>query len=163
MCGILDEGKWAVKTGRRRSLVADDEDQGEWSVVEKSPMFSFDWPLGGMFVWVRLHLETHPLHRKVALPRLARAQWILWTTVPFLVLVSPGNIFAPSDDIRDEQGWKYFRLCFAACNEDEVEPLAHRFVDGIKKFWTIKEIEKIDEILKDDDQEFGMTQVMKLD
>ena len=161
MCGILDEGKWVVKTGRRRSL--EDDEEGEWSVVERTQMYSFDWPQGGMFIWIKMNFGLHPLHRKVALPRLARAQWVFFTTKPFLVLVSPGSIYAPSDKIRDEQGWQYFRLCFAACNEDELRPISQRFVDGIKKFWTIKDTATIDEILKDDDQVFGIEQVMKLD
>ena len=161
MCEILDEAKWIVKTGRRRSLEGAEE--GEWSVVEKTQMYSFDWPMGGMFLWLALNLETHPLHRKVALPRLARAQWVLWTTKPYLVLVSPGAIFAPTEEIRAEKGWRYFRLCFAAVNEDELSSITHRFADGIKAFWTIKDKAKIDEILKDDEQSFGIEQVMTLD
>ena len=159
MCAILEEGQWAVKTGRRRSL---DEDGG-WSVVERTQMYSFDWPMGGMFVWLGLNLETHPLHRKVPLARLARAQWVLWTTEPYLVLVSPGTMFAPTEEIREEKGWRYFRLCFAAIDEEKLRPTTQRFVDGVKKFWSIRDADKIDEILSDDNPGFGMQQVMQLD
>lgn len=159
MATILDEGKEAVKTGRRNSLsealaansLSDQEDD-EWSVVEKSQMYSFDWPVGGMFLWVRLHFDTHPLAGKVPGPRLSRAMWIYWTIKPYRVLVVPGLIFSPTDAIREKEGWQYFRLCFAACDDDQLAPISKRFVDAVNAFWRIRTVKKIDEILTEDDQ-----------
>ncbi|KAI9683221.1 MAG: hypothetical protein M1822_006086 [Bathelium mastoideum] len=162
-CAILDDGQWAVKTGRRRSLGREEGEDGEWSVVEKTRLYSFEWPLGGMFVWLGLNLEAHPLWRKVPPARLARAQWVFWTTEPYRVLVTPGSLFAPSEEIREKKSWRFFRMCFAAINEDQLAPTTQRFVDGVQKFFTFKDVAKIDEILKDDDPGFGVQQVMQLE
>ena len=158
MASILHDGKELVKTGRRNSLSEalaasslSDHDEDEWSVVEKAQMYSFDWPVGGMFLWVRLHFDTHPLADKILGARLSRAMWLFWTTKPYLVLVSPGTIFSPNDEIREKEGWQYFRLCFAACDEDELKPISKRFVDGVNAFWRIHSVKKIDELLADDD------------
>lgn len=156
MCSILDSGSELVKSGRRNSLTEDLAaaalDDDEWAVVEKTQMYSFDWPVGGMFVWVKMHFETHPLTSSVPGPKLAKALWVLMTTKPYLVLVSPGQIFSPTEKIRDEQGWKYFRLCFAACDEDELGPISQRLADAVAAFWRIRSKKKIEELLEDDEQ-----------
>lgn len=159
MCNILKSGQEMVKSGRRNSLTEAleasslaEQSEDEWAVVEKTQMFSFDWPVGGMFLWVRMHFDTHPLAGKVAGPKLSRAMWIFWTTKPYLVLVSPGTIFSPTDEIREESGWQYYRLCFAACDEEQLAPISHRFVDGINAFWKIKDVRKIDKLLAEDEQ-----------
>jgi len=159
MARIMDSGKEMIKSGRRGSLSEalaanslSDQDDDEWAVVEKTQMYSFDWPVGGMFLWVRLHFDTHPLAAKVAGARLSRAMWIFWTTKPYLVLVSPGTIFSPTDEIREKEGWQYYRLCFAACDENQLEPISKRFVDGINAFWRIKDVKRIDELLEADEQ-----------
>jgi len=159
MASTLDAGKEIVKSGRRNSLsealaanTLSDNDDDEWAVVEKTQIYSFDWPVGGMFLWVRLHFETHPLAGKVPGPRLSRAMWLFWTTKPYLVLVSPGTIFSPTPEIRDSEGWQYYRLCFAACDEDQLLPISKRFVDGVNAFWRIKDVKKIDKLLEEEDQ-----------
>lgn len=153
MCHILDDKKYQVKSGRRNSL--DEEMEDEWSVVEKTQMYSFDWPVGGMFLWMKMAFETHPLYQIYAktnqLPRLSRALWIWWTTEPFLVLASPGTIFSPTEEIRDKEGWKYYRLCFAAVDEPDLASISERLADGVATFWRIKSTKKIDELLKDDE------------
>ena len=78
MCDVLASGKHLVKAGRRTSfneVTSDDE----WAVIEKTKIYDFVRPLGGMFVWVRFDFQTHPLHSRVPLPRLARALWVFWT------------------------------------------------------------------------------------
>lgn len=158
MSTILDENKELVKSGRRGSLtdaLADtslDADDDEWAVVEKTAMYSFDWPVGGMFIWVKLHFDTHPLASKVPGAKLSRALWIYWTTKPYLVLVSPGTMFSANETIAKDEGYKYFRLCFAACDDHEVKPISERFTDGIAGFWKIKSVSKIDELVKEDEQ-----------
>jgi len=152
MSRLLDDGKYLVKSGRRNSLSSDED---EWSVVEKTQLYSFQWPIGGMFIWLKVHFENHPLYSTYAksheLPRLSRALWIFWTTKPYLVLVSPGTIFSPTDDIRDREGYKFFRLCFAAINEDQLAPTTKRIAEGVAGFWRIKDKKTIDRLLADDD------------
>lgn len=159
MCKILEKGKYQVKSGRRNSLVssgADGSDDEEWSVVEKVKIYDFDWPVGGMFIWFRVQFENHPLYHSFAksneLGRLSRALWIFWTTKPHLVLVSPGSIFSPTDEIRERDGWKYFRLCFAAINEEQLGPTSERLSEGVQAFWRIKDRRTIEKLLDDEEQ-----------
>ncbi|KAK3696342.1 hypothetical protein LTR37_018007 [Vermiconidia calcicola] len=154
MSKIMDDGKYLIKSGHRNSLGSDDDN--EWSVVEKTQMYSFDWPVGGMFLWLRVHFETHPLYHTYGknekeIARLSRALWIFWTTKPYLVLVSPASIFCPTEEIMKAEGWRYFRLCFAAINEDELGPVSERLADGVAAFWRIKDSKKIEKLLEDEE------------
>jgi DNA-binding transcriptional MocR family regulator len=150
MANILHAGQHLVKAGRRRSLAAIDSDDEEWAVVEKTKMYDFAWPMGGMFLWLKFDFATHPLGRKLSGAKLSRALWILWTQKPYLVLVTPGQVFAPTGEIRDAEGWAYFRMCFAACDENVLEPITNRFVEGIHAFWRIKDVKQIEELLEED-------------
>ncbi|GAB1732679.1 hypothetical protein NU195Hw_g8649t1 [Hortaea werneckii] len=160
MCSTLDSGRDLIKSGRRNSLtntISDEVDEDdEWAVIETTPLYSFDWPVGGMFIWLRIHFASHPLYptyRKSAqLPRLSRALWIFWTRKPHLVLVSPGSIFSPTDQIREESGWQFFRLCFAAIDEEELVPTSKRLARGVREFFRIKDKGFIEELLEEDEQ-----------
>lgn len=156
MCSILDANAYLVKSGRRQSLTfSPSTEEEEWSVVEKTRLYSFDWPVGGMFIWLRINFESHPLYSSFAksneLPRLSRALWIFWTTKPYLVLVSPGTIFSPTDAIRERDGWRYFRLCFAAIDESELGGVSERLTGAVAGFWRIKDRETIDKMLEEDE------------
>ncbi|KAK5120816.1 hypothetical protein LTR85_005883 [Meristemomyces frigidus] len=156
MCHILDDGKYQVKSGRRNSLAAAaDEPDDEWSVVEKTQIYSFDWPIGGMFIWLKIHFEEHPLYHTYAkandLAKLSRALWVFWTTSPYLVLVSPGAIFSPTPEIRERDGWRYFRLCFAAIDEKDLGPTSKRMAEGVQAFWRIKEKKTLEKLLEEDE------------
>ena len=139
MCTILDAGKQLVKTGRRQSMSED------WSVVDSVPMYDFIWPLGGMFIWVKLNFETHPLWKKTDHAELAKALWVHLTTPKYLLLVAPGSLFSPTEEIMEERSWSYFRICFAAVDEPEVEKMSHRFVEGCKSFWAKKKLDDVEE------------------
>ncbi|MCJ1314320.1 hypothetical protein MMC25_008001 [Agyrium rufum] len=145
-CEALDAGKNFVKTGRRPSLSGEVED--EWSVVEKTQMYDFTWPLGGMFIWVRFDFATHPLAKKVEGAKLSQALWIKLTEKPFRVLCAPGQMFSPTQEIMEKEGWKNFRLCFAAVDEELVEPMAKRFAAGVKSFWGVKNEDDIHDLLE---------------
>ncbi|KAH6689607.1 aromatic amino acid aminotransferase 1 [Plectosphaerella plurivora] len=56
MSQILEEGSVQLK---QSTPVRDD--LADWGVVSKTRLYSFEWPAGGMFIWLRLHFETHPL------------------------------------------------------------------------------------------------------
>lgn len=153
MARILDAGKYLVKSGRRNSLATEADDEDEWSVVEKTQLLSFDWPVGGMFLWLKIHFEDHPLWSvyKKSPGRFSKALWIHWTTDPYRVLVAPGTMFSPTDEIRDEKGWKYFRLCFAAIDEEQLAPVAKRLADGVSAFFRIKDKKIIEKLLEEDE------------
>ena len=155
MSSILEEGKYAVRSSSRlpvelaSSFSSDSED--EYQVVSKAKMYDFVYPLAGMFLWMQVYYDTHPLYAKVEHERLARALWIYMTQKPYLVLISPGSIFAPTDEIRAETAWQYFRLCFAAVDDDVVEKYSKSCVAAFEDFWKIKKVSEIDEILKDEE------------
>jgi DNA-binding transcriptional MocR family regulator len=125
-------------------------------VVEKQQIYSFDWPVGGMFIWLKIHFSEHPLYKHYAskneLPRLSKALWIWWTQKPALVLVSPGTIFSPTAEIAAKEGWKYFRLCFAAIDESELGKVTERLAAGVKSFWSVKDVKTIEDLLEEDEQ-----------
>jgi DNA-binding transcriptional MocR family regulator len=154
MCTHLEEGRFQVKQGTPTK-----SSDSEWAVISKTKMYSFDWPRGGMFVWVGFHFENHPLFGTVSGPRLANCLWIFFTMKPNLILISPGAVFSPTDEIREAEGWKYFRMCFAAVSEEEVDAASKRFAVAAAKFWLIKDekdLDAIDETVNSKDMQDGL-------
>lgn len=141
MCSHLEDGRFLLKqqTPHRFS-------DADWAVISKTKMYSFDWPRGGMFVWVHIHFDSHPLAGVVSGPKLSDYLWVFLTTTPYLVLAAPGWVFSPTEEIRTEKGWQYHRLCFAAVTEEEVEKSSKRFAQGIKAFWMIKDRKEMEDI-----------------
>ncbi|KAL9060924.1 MAG: hypothetical protein Q9162_000368 [Coniocarpon cinnabarinum] len=157
MSDILTCGQTRIKSGRRPSLTLPVEDDA-WTVVEtdSKPLYTFQKPMGGMFLWVGLNFETHPLwsslqKENLTPAQLSRALWILWTRKPMLVLVSPGEIFAPTEEVKRD-AWRYFRLCFAAADREEIQGLSERWVRGVHRFWGIRDAAVVKELLASDEQ-----------
>ncbi|KAF2402996.1 aromatic amino acid aminotransferas-like protein [Trichodelitschia bisporula] len=103
-------------------------------------------PSGGMFAWLALDMESHPLSGSFELADLGLALWVFWTHAPWRVLVAPGGMFAPDARGREE-AWGYVRVCFAALEKKVVADVAQRLVGGVTAFWEIKEKEGIDALL----------------
>ncbi|KAF4838191.1 Aromatic amino acid aminotransferase [Colletotrichum tropicale] len=152
MSSILDDGAVQLKQSTPRSL-----EDAEWGVVSKTRLYDFDWPRGGMFIWLRMRFETHPLWMATGgkiLPlidgeKLSTALMIYATQKPFRVLVSPGMMFSATPAIRAERGWAYFRLCFAAETEENVDRCSERLAEAIQRFWRLKKVEEIEELIGD--------------
>lgn len=147
MCTILEAGKYLVKSSSGlagREHYRTDSITESWDVVDKVKMFDFVWPAGGMFVWVEVNLKSHPLYGKIPVGKLSQALWIHLTAKPHLVLVAPGTVFSPTDEIAKTKGYRYHRLCFAAVDEEEVKATSHRFVGGFNSFWAKKELKDIE-------------------
>ena len=142
MCKILDTGSQLVKTSRFA-------DEAEWGFVITNTMYTFQWPMGGMFVWVKMNYETHPLYDRIEHDKLAHALWVHLTTPKYLVLVAPGTIFAPTEEIRKESSWRFFRICFAAVDEGDIQRTSTGFVEGVKSFWGKKKLDEIEELAKE--------------
>ena len=56
---VLEEGKYAITTSTRRrsksaAATADDED---FEIVSKTQLYDFVYPMAGMFLWMRIHIE----------------------------------------------------------------------------------------------------------
>ena len=152
LCSILEEGKEIVKTRRTKSLSSEAKGDGEvegegkddaWSVVDKIQLYDFAWPRGGMFVWLHFRFETHPLYRKLESEKLARALFVHLTAPKYRVLISPGSIFAASEEIKKEKAWRYFRVCFAAVDEELLEAISRNLVAGIHSFWEKKSVDDV--------------------
>lgn len=150
MCRILDEGSFLVKQGTPRAAA-----DADVCVLTKTPLYTFDWPRGGMFVWLRVLFENHPLYGAASSDggiidgsALAAALMVHLTRRPHLVLVSPGTMFSATDAIRRADGWRYLRLCFAAEAEDAVGACSARFARGVRKFWAITTAEELEELLR---------------
>lgn len=136
-----------------RYLVQHATNSDGFEVVSKTQLFDFQYPMGGMFLWLRVHYNIHPLHAeslymskgKFTGPELAQAFWLFLTKDKYKVLVAPGGMFAPTDEVRASTAWQYQRLCFAAVDENVVKASSHGFVNGIRDFWALgaKEIESL--------------------
>ena len=152
MCRILDAGTHLI-----RADVCDDAlDEGidsDWGIVTKTKLINYRWPRGGMFVWLRVNFERHPLWQAAGShgqlidgTTLSTALHLFLTTKPYLVIVATGVMFSATKEIRAEIGWAYFRLCFAAETEDSVDASTRRFVDGLHDFWRIMDVKKIEKL-----------------
>jgi DNA-binding transcriptional MocR family regulator len=153
MSSILENGKYTIvsSTRRRSNESSSGSDDEEFQVVSKRQMYDFVYPMAGIFLWMHIHLDTHPLFRKLDHQRLAKALWVFLTTKPYLVLVAPGTIFSPAEELKEKEGWQYFRVCFAYVDEDAVEKHSSRIVEAFKSFWTKKRESDIDHILSDEE------------
>lgn len=133
MCRVLDEGKYLIHDSNAEEI-------DTWEVIDKVPMYDFVWPAGGMFVWVKVCFETHPLRSKYHLEKLSKALWVHLTRKPYLCLVGPGSLFASTEQAMEES-LEYMRLCFAPMAEEEVEDVSRRLVKGFRAFWQRKDLD----------------------
>lgn len=174
MARILDDGALQLKQSTPTR-----DDLADWGVVTKTRLYSFSWPMGGMFLWLRMHFESHPLwmakgsssaarggrvvaHDVVAAgdddgapprlpvvdgPALGVALMAFCIHKPYLVLAGPGAMFATNEEVKAESAWAYYRLCFAAVSEEEVDACSKRWVAAVHKFWRIKDVRVIEELV----------------
>ncbi|KAI0416838.1 pyridoxal phosphate-dependent transferase [Xylaria grammica] len=151
MCSLLEEHAYQLK----QSTPVRDADS-DWGVITKTQLYEFKWPRGGMFLWVKIHLEKHPLFGAVTSqgnvingPALSTALMFFLTHKPHLVLASPGTMFSTTPQIAAREGWSYFRLCFAAETDEMNTACSTRFGQGVQKFFRIKKIAEIEALLKE--------------
>jgi DNA-binding transcriptional MocR family regulator len=158
MANILDEGQFLIQDSLRRPSISQ-SDADEYQVLHKTQLYDFAYPMAGMFLWLRAHFETHPLIDKVSGQRLSQALWIFMTKKPYLVLLAPGAMFSPTQEIMEEKGWQYYRLCFAAVDDELVEKHSRGTVNAFVDFWAIDDVKKIDELLEDTDADARLTAI----
>ncbi|KAI2641874.1 aromatic amino acid aminotransferase [Hypomontagnella submonticulosa] len=151
MCRILEENAYQLK----QSTPMRDSD-ADWGVITKTQLYDFQWPRGGMFLWVHMRFETHPLWKAAGSKgniingtALSTALMVFLTRKPYLVLVSPGLMFSATPQIREERGWAYYRLCFAAESEENIDVSSLHFGEGVQKFWRIKDVRELEALLED--------------
>jgi DNA-binding transcriptional MocR family regulator len=143
MCSVLEEGrnvaidKPAAVAANRRSSGLD-----SWSIINKVPMYEFDWPLAGMFIWIKIRYDTHPLLEIYGAEKVCTALWFFLLKKPFLILSAPGTMFAPTEAMRG-RAFQYLRLCFAPMAEDAVTDISQHFVAGCRAFWQLENFDDI--------------------
>jgi len=136
MCTILEDNKFFLSGSADHAQ--------DWEVVDRAQMFEFIWPKAGMFTWIEVYFETHPLVSQYSPQRLSSAFWIHLTQKPALCLIGPGSLFAASPESM-ELAYRYFRLSFAPMNVDDVAHFTQRLVEGIRSFWQRKNLDGLEE------------------
>ncbi|KAI9369051.1 pyridoxal phosphate-dependent transferase [Aspergillus egyptiacus] len=144
MCKRLEEGKFTTTDAKENLAFAMTDEEESWEVLDKVQMYDFSWPTGGMFVWVKICFDNHPLRRRYGAERLSKALWAHFTQKPHLCLLGPGTIFAPTDEVK-RRGHQYVRLCFAAMPAEELPSITERLVDGFRAFWQRKDLDGLED------------------
>lgn len=140
MCKVLDEGRFVAIDSKGA-----DADADSWSMINKVPMYDFERPMAGMFVWIKVRYDTHPLLGRYGAEKVCTALWIFLTKKPFQSLVAPGSMFAPTDAVRD-YAFQYLRLCFAPMPEDEVADYSQHLTAGFRAFWQLTSFDDIPDL-----------------
>ncbi|KAI2623446.1 aromatic amino acid aminotransferase 1 [Xylaria nigripes] len=151
MSSLLEEHAYQLK----QSTPVRDADS-DWGVITKTKLYEFDWPRGGMFIWLKVHLELHPLFgakgsriKVVDGQTLSTALMIFLTHKPYLVIAAPGTMFSATPQIAAQRGWAYYRLCFAAEADEKIISSSKRFGEGVQKFWRIKRVAELEALLEE--------------
>ncbi|CEJ60440.1 hypothetical protein PMG11_09013 [Penicillium brasilianum] len=142
MCTILEENKFLFSEQSEVSPSADHVNG--WEVVDRVQMYDFVWPKGGMFAWVEIRFETHPLRAKYSEQRLSKAFWIYLTKKPHLCLVAPGQIFAAGPKSVEKEH-RFIRVAFAPMNAEDVSSFTRRLVGGFRSFWKRENLDGLDD------------------
>ncbi|RVX71251.1 hypothetical protein B0A52_04825 [Exophiala mesophila] len=149
MSQILEDGKYLIQGSAPGPTKPGRAEEDDFEIVKKTQLYDFAWPAAGMFLWLRAHFDTHPLYEKVGGQRLANAFWVFLTAKPYLVLLAPGVMFSPTPEIAEQVGWQYYRLCFAAVDDELVAKHSKGTVDAFVDYWAIDDPKKIDDLLDD--------------
>jgi aromatic amino acid aminotransferase I len=103
---------------------------------EKAPMLpnrliSFVPPTSGMFVWLKVHFDQHPLIATVGAESLEMQLWIALAEAG--VLFGPGYMFSPTGDWSSETSGHY-RISFSNLENDEMKKAVEIFGKTIREF-----------------------------
>lgn len=149
-------------TSHLADTTLDADPDADFEMLSKTQIYDFDMPMAGMFLWIHFNFETHPLADKFTLPELAQAFWVFQTREPYLVLTAPGTIFAPTEEIRLQDAWQYFRMCFAAVEESDIKMISENFVKASHDYWDVRDEELIRDLLNESADESDMRQMSGL-
>ncbi|ODN98484.1 aromatic amino acid aminotransferase I [Cryptococcus wingfieldii CBS 7118] len=98
-------------------------------------------PTGGMFLWVRLRLENHPLLGKVDPEEISARTFK--RLVDEKVLTVPSQYFKAGGGIelsKEEEAKRIFlRLSFATADPEQMEEGVKRLAKGLREEWELKE------------------------
>lgn len=144
MCETLEKGKILIlESTDDEAAVRPPKDLRGWEVVNTVQLYDFTWPMAGMFVWVKVNIESHPLRSQYSAERLCAALWVFLTKEPYLCLLAPGTMFSPTPN-SVALGYQYFRLCFAPMDARDVRKDTETAVSGFQDFWKVKDIDNLE-------------------
>lgn len=108
----------------------------KWMYMGAERILDYSPPQAGMFVWVLVHFEHHPLYEIIGSLNLSRAFWMFQTEQSRPTLVSPGYMFAPVPDDADHMA-RYFRISFAPSDKQDLEESSNLVGEAAHKFWNV--------------------------
>uniref|UniRef100_A0A0W0FCP6 PLP-dependent transferase n=1 Tax=Moniliophthora roreri TaxID=221103 RepID=A0A0W0FCP6_MONRR len=104
----------------------------EKSIVSSQRVFSFIPPTSGMFIWLQLHLEHHPLHGKIDTTAL---ELKLWTSLAEAgLIIGPGDIFSAHPGQNGNSKHGHFRISFSNSEFDVMKKAVRIFSTILQQF-----------------------------
>ncbi|KAH9947220.1 pyridoxal phosphate-dependent transferase [Amylocystis lapponica] len=108
------------------------------SMLEKSSLstrtlFSFVPPTSGMFIWVVVHLESHPAFGSEPAERIEMQLWD--KLIDAGILIAPGWLFGANADVAFERGTGHFRIAFSNVTYDKLRESAKIFARVTQEFF----------------------------
>ncbi|KAJ5280354.1 hypothetical protein N7478_005726 [Penicillium angulare] len=144
MCTILEDNKFFLSEDFESFPSATTNQADGWEIIDRIQMFNFVWPKAGMFAWIEVYFETHPLRSQYSSEKISQALWVHLTRKPTLCLVGPGSMFAPTSKSL-ERAHRYIRISFAPMDLEEVAPFTSRLVHGFRSFWKRKNLDDLED------------------
>ncbi|KAF5331715.1 hypothetical protein D9611_007705 [Ephemerocybe angulata] len=105
----------------------------EKKLFNDQELLSFVPPTSGMFVWLKLNLEQHPQYGSKSAKEL---EWDLWVELAEAgVLFGPGQMFAATATVEDEEPAGHFRVSFSNAEFNTMKKAISIFARVIVKFF----------------------------
>ncbi|GAA5977010.1 hypothetical protein JCM10908_004820 [Rhodotorula pacifica] len=106
-------------------------------VPDRAKLLSFVAPVGGMFVWLRVHFATHPRYHSTPTTELLMSLWE--DLAEHHVLIVPGTIFSAAsvgqDLVITPSGDGFFRLSFSSATPDEMKRACRILAERVARFF----------------------------
>lgn len=145
--GIEGWNKWTGdlrdEYQERRDLMVDVLEK--YRYVDDDLVLDFGKPAAGMFVWIKMQFQKHPLANHFTLQDMARAFWTFNATHDQPVLVTPGYFFAPSQ-LDVEHMAPYIRLSYAPSEKGNLHKESEAFGKNTHDFWRVTDIEEMKQL-----------------
>lgn len=109
-------------------------------------ILDFEKPAAGMFVWMSVRFDHHPLAGKLSELELSRAFWSFNATHEQPVLITPGYFFAPSLDDAEHMA-SFFRISFAPSEKGDLKKETEGFGSNCVEFFQIDDLKRAKDLV----------------
>ena len=127
----------------RRNIMVDTLDG--YKYVGDKLVLGYKRPAAGMFVWINMQFQNHPLGSKVSVVELAQALWSFNATHKQPVLITPGYFFAPSQSDAEHTA-PFIRISYAPSEKGNLKRETEGFGRNVAEFWQITDEARIKEL-----------------